>query len=490
MVERAHAALAAGADLVELRLDALVAGEVDVLLGSAGDLPARQWVATLRSRDEGGACTRSRSSRAEILESAARSGAAFVDVELRDAEEPFWRDGGLGGAGLIVSHHNLEGLPPNPAGILRRLREVRGELPGASKLAWACDDIRENLTALDLMRGEPGERIVIAMGEKGVASRVLARKCGAFGTFCAPDDGPATAPGQATIGDMLDVFGWMGQTAGTQLFGVIGSPVAHSMSPAIFNAQFRRSGINAVYLPLRIDSADELRAFLEGCFQRPWLNARGFSVTVPHKHSALEMVGDLADPLTRRIGAANTLEFMEEGIAAFNTDYPGALAAIAEGLGLADEELAGLAVTVLGAGGVARALVAGLSEKGAKVTIYNRASARARQLAADFGCQTGDWDDRHRHAGALLINCTTVGMHPAADETPMPPAGLRSGLAVFDTVYNPRETRLLRLARQAGCRTVDGVAMFVRQAAAQYLLWTSRMANTDLLEQIVTDRLG
>ncbi|MCB9865192.1 MAG: type I 3-dehydroquinate dehydratase [Phycisphaerales bacterium] len=490
VIASAQSALQTGADLVELRLDQAAPDQVDALVTAATELPRGRWIATLRSEEEGGRCTRSANDRRAILLRAAVSGAGYIDVERRDAAAPFWHDGELGDAGLIVSQHCLEGIPVNPAGILRQLRELRGNVHGAAKLAWACRDIAENLTALDLMRGVPGERIVIAMGEKGVISRVLARKCGAFGTFCAPDDGPATAAGQVTVGAMLEDLGWVGQTANTQLFGVIGSPIAHSMSPAIFNAQFRKAAANAVYLPLRVDSERELRGFLEGCRSRPWLNARGFSVTVPHKHAALGVAGQLADPLTRRIGAANTLDFMEDGIAAYNTDYAGALGAIAAGMGVAEDALTGMRVTVLGAGGVARAVVAGLTEKGAKVTIYNRSAPRASALSSDFNCQTGDWDDRQRHNGELLINCTSLGMQPAVEETPMSPEGLRRDLAVFDTVYNPRETRLLRLARAAGCRTIDGVAMFVQQAAAQYLLWMSRVPDTELFERIVSDRLG
>jgi 3-dehydroquinate dehydratase/shikimate dehydrogenase len=331
--------------------------------------------------------------------------------------------------------------------------------------------------------------MVIAMGEKGIMSRALAKKAGGFGTFCAPAGGAATAPGQVGVEAMLTTYAWPGQTAATQVFGVIGCPVAHSLSPAIFNAQFRRVRLNAVYLPLLVETEAELREFVEGCLARPWLNARGFSVTVPHKQAALALAGALADPLTRRIGAANTLDFMEEGVAAYNTDYAGALAALAEGLGIAEDALAKMPVAVLGAGGVARAVVAGLTQRGAHVTIYNRSAQRARDLAGAFDCQTGDWDVRHKHDALLLINCTTLGMHPALETTPMPVSGLRAEVAVMDTVYNPRETMLLKQARAAGCRTVDGVAMFVRQAMAQYLVWTSRAADTGFFERIVSDKL-
>jgi 3-dehydroquinate dehydratase/shikimate dehydrogenase len=289
---------------------------------------------------------------------------------------------------------------------------------------------------------------------------------------------------------MINDYAWRRQTPATQVFGVIGCPVAHSISPAIFNAQFRRAGVDAVYLPLLIESEAEFRGFIGGCRSRHWLNVCGFSVTVPHKHAALAVASDETDPFARRIGAANTLVLHDNGIAAYNTDHAGALAALASGLGLGAVELGGLPVTVLGAGGVSRAVVAGLVTCGARVTIYNRSPARAQDLASDFDCHTGDWDDRHRHEGRLVINCTSIGMTPAIDETPMPPNGLRAGLAVFDTVYNPRETKLLRLARAAGCRTLDGVAMFIQQAAAQYRIWTSQVADLSVMEKIVSDRLG
>jgi len=490
MVAGALASLASGADLAELRLDALAEGQLEAMWLAAPVISRVPWIATLRSADEGGACRRDPRSRREILLAAARAGAGFLDLELRDAVSGDWTTGAAARVGLIASHHNLAGLPANVGELLMQLDALRGRCPGAAKLAWACNEASEGLLALDLMRAAPGERIAIAMGEKGIVSRVLARKGQGFGTFCTASIGSATAPGQVGLSAMLTEYRWRDQSDATQLFGVLGNPVNHSLSPAIFNAQFRSAGLNALYLPVRLESEGELANWIDGCRRRPWLNTGGFSVTVPHKRAVLQHADRGVDPLARRIGAANTLRVSANGVTAHNTDCAGALAALESGLGYTPDRLRGAQATVLGAGGVARAIVAGLVGVGAHVVIYNRSADRARDLASEFDCRAGDWDVRHRHSGELLVNCTSVGMTPLAEDTPMPAEGLRPDLAVFDTVYNPRETMLLKLARKAGCRTLDGVAMFVAQAAAQYRIWTNSTADVAEFTRIVTDRLA
>jgi 3-dehydroquinate dehydratase/shikimate dehydrogenase len=275
----------------------------------------------------------------------------------------------------------------------------------------------------------------------------------------------------------------------TRVYGVIGSPVSHSLSPLIFNRQFAADALDAVYLPLLIDDEQELGRFLETARRCTWLNARGFSVTLPHKSAALRWAGDGADTLARRIGAANTL-VLAGPLAAFNTDYSGAIQALHEDAGLDREKIAGLTVAVLGAGGVARAVVAGLCDAGASVTIYNRTHDRSQQLADEFGAQARSWDDRINLKDQLVINCTKLGMAPDVDQSPLPQSALQHQPVVFDTIYTPTRTRLLRQATAAGCKTVAGPSMFVHQAAAQYNLWTGRRMDIAEVTQCVTQALA
>jgi shikimate dehydrogenase len=275
------------------------------------------------------------------------------------------------------------------------------------------------------------------------------------------------------------------------LFGVIGWPVAHSMSPLLHNAAFEWAGVDGVYLPLPIDPRDRvLEDFLDGCLANEWLDAAGFSVTVPHKSRVLAYLGDRVDEVARRIGAVNTLVVSDAGYRGCNTDYCGALDALTEGLGCERNDLRGTAIDLLGAGGAARAVVAGLREYGCDVTLSNIIPQDAAALAEELGCNVRAWGQRDRGSGSILVNCTSVGMWPAADETPFPADALGRYEAVFDVVYNPMRTRLLRDAAGTGCRIISGVEMFVHQAAEQFRLWTGREPDKRLMRDLVVRGLN
>ena len=200
-------------------------------------------------------------------------------------------------------------------------------------------------------------------------------------------------------------------------------------------------------------------------------------------------MGDSFEPLADKIGAANTVIIErratsdERRLSAYNTDYAGALDAITQGMGIERTDLRGVPVAVVGAGGVSRAIVAGLTDAGARVTIYNRTLERAQELAVDFHCLAAGLDELSRLDTKLLINCTSIGMHPHVDATPVPAERIKPDMAVFDTVYNPAETLLLKQAKDKGAQTIDGVAMFVNQAAAQFRLFTGRDANPVLMRR-------
>jgi 3-dehydroquinate dehydratase/shikimate dehydrogenase len=401
---------------------------------------------------------------------------------------------------LILSRHDFQGTPADLNPMLAALRD---EPAHVVKLATKAESIVDAVRMLDLVRASAADRptIGLAMGEAGVLSRILAKKVGGHVTFASLDEGKESAPGQVTIDEMRRLYRWDELNDQTGVYGVIGCPVAHSMSPAILNAAFAAIGHNAVYLPFRVEpDYEDLKAFIDACLVRPWLGLRGCSVTIPHKSNLLRYVeqrGGTIEPLAARIGVANTL-FVQPGrladgsdavVSASNTDYQGALQALQDGMGCARAQLAGRRVLVVGAGGASRAIVAGLTDAGSNVTISNRTQQRAESLAADFGATVLPWDERTLHDAEIIINCTSIGMWPETDATPMPSEGFRSRSVVFDTVYNPIETRLLREAKQAGCVTVDGVAMFVNQASAQFKLWTGQPAPSDLMRSVVTERL-
>ncbi|MHC4702935.1 MAG: shikimate dehydrogenase, partial [Planctomycetota bacterium] len=281
----------------------------------------------------------------------------------------------------------------------------------------------------------------------------------------------------------------------TELFGVIADPVGHSLSPAIHNACFGEQGMNRLYLPLLVQGGrQEFDSFLRNAFERKWLNFRGFSVTIPHKQSALDYVrasDGFVEPLAEKIGAANTVIAGPDGkLAAYNTDYAGALDAITAGMEITRADFKDMPVAIVGAGGVSRAIVAGLSDAGAEVKIYNRTVEKAERLAGEFNCEFGPLDELQNLSAKLVINCTSIGMHPKVDATPVSLESLQGDMAVFDTVYNPAQTLLLKQAAAKSAKTIDGISMFVNQAMAQFKLFTGQEGNPELMRETVCNCLA
>ena len=525
-VERAARA---GADAVELRLDFLArppdAEELRALLAA----PRPEAIVTFRPVRQGGLYDGDESARLRVLQFAADAGAEWIDVEgdVPTASRPH-------GAKLILSHHDFEKCPADLDDIVARLAAAG---PAVVKVAFAAAGPEDAFRALDVVRNLSPRRstLALAMGEAGIASRVLAAKLGAFGTFAALAHGAESAPGQPTLDEMKRLYRWDSLGPATGVFGVVGCPVGHSMSPAIHNAAFAAAGVDGVYLPLLVAPGREaFGRLMDGILSRAWLGWRGLSVTIPHKENALAYVGAArCDELARRIGAVNTITIGPGGeLRGDNTDYAAAIDALCAALKnrdapyfsaaetgpLADSlpsgggktgcvpifqgirgdtprlraaVLKGRSVAVLGAGGAARAIVAALVHYGAEVTIYNRTVSRAEKLAAEFACRAAPADEATlaRIAQEIVINGTSVGMHPDFGSCPLPaiPPAVR---VVFDTIYNPVETLLLKRARQAGCVCVTGLEMFINQAAAQFELWTGRPAPRDVMRRVVVERLG
>ncbi len=484
MASDIFAAVALGADTVECRLDFLAApptrAELDRLI-SASPVDV---IATCRPMREGGRFTGDESRRLEILHAAAAAGAAFVDIE-SDVPRQRWPK-----AKIILSRHDFSGVPENLDEILAGM-EASGA--AVSKIAFTAAGPQDAMAALDLLRRAAKPTLALAMGQSGLLSRIFARKFGAFGTFAALKGGAESAPGQPSLEEFKNVYRWDSVGPETKLFGVVGCPVAHSMSPAVHNAAFSATDIDAVYVPLHVEGGEEnFKKFIEAAAARPWLGLAGLSVTIPHKHNALTCIGeDNCDDMARRIGAVNTIAVSSDGsLHGSNTDYAGAVDALCSAMKISRGQLAGRAAAIIGAGGAARAIVAALSDCGAKVTIYNRTISRAQQLAAEFECRAEGLESINRLNAEIVINCTSVGMHPDVESSPLAavPASVK---VVFDTVYNPLETKLLNLAARAGCLCVSGLDMFINQAAAQFELWTDKKtAPKEVMKKIVMERLG
>jgi 3-dehydroquinate dehydratase/shikimate dehydrogenase len=280
----------------------------------------------------------------------------------------------------------------------------------------------------------------------------------------------------------------------SKLFGVIAAPVAHSISPAVHNALFAAEKMNRIYLPILVGGGQkEFNEFLDSVISRPYLDFKGFSITIPHKTNALEYArekGEYIEPLAVKIGAVNTFTIgVNERISAYNTDYAGAMDALAGAMDITRKQLHNKTAAVIGAGGAARAIVAGLADAGAKVVIYNRTVSRANDLALEFGCRSESLKNIKNLEAEIIINCTSIGMYPEVNATPVPAECLKSSMIVFDTVYNPAQTLLLKQAKQAGAKTVSGGEMFIEQAAEQFKLFTHSNCPMETLRKTTLENL-
>ena len=460
---RARRDAQAGADMVELRLDYLARPDV------AGALADRRQpvVVTCRPTWEGGRFGGSEEERRRLLTDAIELGADYVDVEARAtfaSDLIRVRDG----RGIVLSFHAFDALPDD---LDARYRDMRATGAEVVKIVAAVRSLGDSLRLASL--GDPdGLRVVIGMGAAGVPSRVLAARFGSCWTYA----GDGVAPGQIDLGRMRDEFRFHQISARTEVYGVLGAPVGHSVSPAMHNAGFRAAGIDAVYLPLEARDVDDFRAFAEA------VGLRGASVTAPFKEQIAARV-DQSDVVSREVGAVNTLRVDGRGWEGINTDVPGFLDPLAGRIDLAQAR-----ATILGAGGAARGVAVALRSQGAKVTVCARNAAKAARMAHAVGARTTplpppaeSWD--------LLVNTTPLGTRPAIEETPLPD-GPFTGRLVYDLVYNPATTTLMAAAAAAGCETIGGLDMLVAQAVRQFAWWTGERPFAALFKEAATRDLA
>lgn len=453
-LRRARDAAARTADLVELRLDGVdrpdVAGALDGRL--------RPVIVTCRPVWERGGFTGAEEDRERLLSEAAAAGAEFVDVEVQAAfASALVRS--RRGRGVVVSMH---AYGPPPSDLPERVAAMRGTGAEIVKIAIEAQRLSDMLPLFSLADGaafadsEPGVgHVLIAMGQSGVASRILAARLKNRWTYA----GEGVAPGQMPPGRMLNEYKLRRIRRDAALYGIVGKPIGHSLSPAMHNAGFAALGLNAAYLPLETADVQDFVAFGRA------MRLRGASITAPLKMAMLDRVDDV-DPVARRVGAVNTVVVRNGRWLGANTDVEGFLAPLTGRMALK-----GTRATVLGAGGAARAVAVALGQQGAAVTVSARNAAAAAEVAQLTGGKTGafppppgSWD--------VLVNATPCG----SDSSPASPvAGVRlDGEIVFDLIYSPSETALIAGARAAGCLTIGGIEMLVAQAERQFQLWTGQ----------------
>ncbi len=465
-----------GAELVELRVDYI--GRAVSLKRLIDDRPG-PVVITARRRDDGGRWMKSEEERLMLLRSAIAAGVEYADIEADVASQiPRY-----GTTKRIISYHDFSGTPDH-------LEELHGAMAEEDadivKIATMANSFHDNVRMLNLVRNAKIPTIGICMGEIGMVTRILAGRVGSPFTYATFSLDKTIAPGQLNWKEMNDLYRYEEIDTDTELFGVIADPVAHSYGPLVHNRAFFDQELNARYLPFRVPN-DDLHQFMDHCRS---IGVQGISVTIPHKERALDYCTQ-AESSATGIGAINTMVFHEEDAIGYNTDYRAAMDCIEEAFEVnkdSERPMQGRSALILGAGGAARAIAWGLRQRGCEVMISGRTEERANLLCAEFGCRMVPWDQRHEPKVHLLVNATPVGMHPDVERTPYNASALHELLVVFDTVYNPESTLLIKHARQRPCRQIiTGVDMFVRQAAYQFKLFTGKSAPASVMRQTIKD---
>ena len=413
-----------------------------------------------------------------VLRTAIISGADYVDLE-DDIARSIPR---YGKTKRIVSHHDFETTPDDLEAIWAEMAEMN---PDVIKLVTMANSPSDCVRMLKLVSEARIPTVGFCMGEFGTASRILCGKYGSPFTYAAFSKERAVAPGILTFQEMKDLYRFDEINRETQVFGVLGDPIGHSLSPLLHNTAMKQIGFNGVYMPLRV-TRDQLPQTLKDF---KWLDVRGYSVTIPHKEAALAKASK-CEEIVRQIGAANTLSRNQAGQwEADNTDFQAALDSLQLTMEQGDS-LEGKRILMLGAGGVARAIGLGVTRRGAALVIASRTHDRAKALAESLACRHITWENRGSEYSDILINCTPVGMHPNVNETPFHENWLRDEMIVFDTIYNPEQTLLLKEARAHQCRTVSGIEMFVRQAAAQFQRFTGQPAPLETLKETLRNGIS
>ncbi len=470
-----------GAKMVELRLD-YVSSRVNIARLLADRVTKDcQVIITCRRQEDGGKWNGTEEARILLLREAIAEGADYVDLE-EDIASQIPR---FGKTKRIVSYHNFRKTPTD----LRELHDRMVNLdPDIIKLATMANDPHDNVRMLEMMQQSEIPTVGMCMGDIGMPSRILAAKFGAPYTYATFHHERTLAPGQLSFDQMREIYRYESINHDTAVYGVIADPIGHSLSPHVHNAAFDQAGINAVYCPFRVPS-DSLDQFIKDA---PRLGIRGLSVTIPHKEAIARHLTKV-DPAVKSIAAVNTVVFDGAETIGYNTDYNAAMDCIEHALGTIGARPSpakNKRVLVLGAGGVARPIVYGLKSRGALVTVASRTRQRADRLGKAYECKAIDWEARHRVPCEVVVNCTPIGMHPNVDESPVNKTFLKPSMLVFDAVYNPESTLLIKDGRERNCHVVTGVEMFIRQAMLQYYLFTHKEAPADLMREVLKKTIG
>jgi len=477
MIERAESVVRDN-PFLELRLDYLSqpAAALPKLKSFLEMHPEATVIATCRRAVNGGKFKGSVAAELAVLLKAADAGFPLVDIELQSAKslKADQLRGLTDRVGLIISYHDFRAT--------KKLEEQFAEMSKYPadfyKVVSTATNLYDNVVMMKFLEANSAkhEMVGLCMGEQGIISRVLGVRAGSIFTFGAAKSGEETAPGQVPFNEVRDIYRIDNVDAATQVYGVAGDPVEHSLSPIMMNAAFRREAVSAVYLSLHAKSLKDLMACVRD------IPIRGLSITMPYKQAIVDALEN-SDTLTRQIGACNTIVRSLDGkLYGFNTDVGGIVSPLEQRL-----HLAGARILVIGAGGVARAAAFGLKAKGAEVFIVNRTPEKGQTLARQAKAKYLKRADVAKSTFDVIINATPVGM-TNGKQSPLEDKELNTKY-VFDLVYIPAETKLIKMARAKNLQVIPGLEMFVQQGARQFEIWTGKPAPMAEMAYVVTKAL-
>lgn len=435
--------------------------------------PELTAIATCRRAVNGGKFKGSVQSQLDILLKAAAAGFQLADIEIQSAKDlrRAQYDELKNRIGIILSYHDFKAT--------KKLNESFTPMQALPadfyKVVSTATSLYDNVTMMKFLQAHSGshEMVGVCMGEPGIISRVLGVRAGSVFTFASASRGEETAPGQVTASDLRDTYRIETVEASTQVYGVAGDPVSHSLSPVMMNAAFRRETVNAIYLGLHAKSLKDLLACVND------IPIRGLSVTMPYKEEIVAALSN-SDPLTRQIGACNTVVRSQDGkLYGFNTDAAGIVAALEQRM-----NLAGKRILVVGAGGAGRAAVYGLKARNAEIFISNRTPETAQALARQAKAKYIKRADLAKLSWDVIINATPLGMN-GNRQAPLEEKELNASY-VFDLVYTPAETKLIKMAKAKGLHVIPGAEMFVQQGARQFEIWTGKPAPVAEMAYVVS----
>ncbi|HEX5233762.1 MAG TPA: shikimate dehydrogenase [Silvibacterium sp.] len=479
MVERAEEAVREN-PFIEFRLDylpkpLLALPKLKQFISERSEVTA---IATCRRAATRGKFKGTIAAELEVLEKAASAGFHLIDLEVQTAES--MKRAQMDklrshGAALIISYHDFAATKDLDK-IFDRIKPFQPEFVKVVSMAKHLADNVAMMRFLERTR-DLASVVGIVMGDQGIISRVLGLRAGSAFTFAAATVGEETGPGQIAARTLEETYRIDQLDAATKVYGVAGNPIKHSLSPLMMNTAFRRETVNGVCLALQTSRISDLLKLVQE------VPINGLAVTMPLKGEILEHL-ERTDPLSKKVGACNTVVRAQDGkLYGFNTDVAAVVRPLERRLALKDAR-----ILVMGSGGAARAAVFGLKEKGAEVYVMNRTPEAAQKLARQAKAKTFRRDQLTKTSFDVIVNATPAGMQGVKPASLLEPKEINARL-VFDLVYNPLETPLIRMAREKNIPVVTGVEMFVHQGARQFEIWTGKPAPEEEMLRVVVHAL-